>query len=74
MIQPKSGGDPKVKTQVTVHAGPEAQVLINRLNAYTAMLEAGVTFPAPTTAWWCGPNACQFWNECPFVRGTKEGP
>ena len=60
-----------VHTVITSRNEASVGVLVQRINAYAKILKAGVTMPAPIAAWWCGPNACAFWNECPFVDSQR---
>jgi len=47
------------------------QVLINRVNATTAGIDAGLFMPASPGAWWCSQKWCGFARTCPYFNPER---
>jgi hypothetical protein len=46
-------------------------VLLRRIDAASYAIDKQVFIPARETDWWCGKNACSFWQTCKYVKQSR---
>ncbi len=63
---------PQLQRLSSTRTKPDFMALVNRVNAVTAGIQAGVFSPAVPGAWNCDPKWCGFWNSCQFVNSERK--
>lgn len=59
----------KVVPQPVRNDATDEARIANKMIQATAAIDAGVFPPAPDGAWWCTRKWCDYYTECPYVRG-----
>jgi hypothetical protein len=55
--------------RLETHNGPaDFQRLARRMHAAQEAIKLGLRLPAKEGAWWCAPEMCEYYAECPFVQ------
>ncbi len=62
---------PQAKTFSTQREEDDFKPLLNRVEAASKAIQAGVFIPAKETDWVCNPRWCGYWNQCPYVKKSR---
>jgi hypothetical protein len=65
---------PVHKPQETTRDQEDIAVLVERINAGVAAVEAGRFVPAGAEAWFCDARYCEFYRDCRYVRRGDRRP
>jgi hypothetical protein len=62
---------PIYKPFATTRVEEDFQVLLYRIENACLVIERGAFVPARESDWWCGKEACGFWEKCKYVKRSK---
>jgi RecB family exonuclease len=58
----------------TTRSMEDLSVMVRRLNTAAEAAAKGVFIPANPNAWYCSPNWCEYYTDCPYVRRGDTRP
>lgn len=58
----------------TVRDSEDVTALVHRINTAVEAVKRGVFMPTAPDSWWCGPQWCEFYKSCVYVRRGDSRP